>query len=91
MSVVRQLLANNQTYAASGLLSFTDEEFARARELSTGLRPPWSAGAFDHLDESVRRSVGLILESPFVPRKNSVRGYIYEVETGWVWEVGRTG
>ena len=91
MSVVRQLLANNQTYAASGLLSFTDEEFARARELSTGLRPPWSAGAFDHLDESVRRSVGLVLESPFVPRKNSVRGYIYEVETGWVWEVGRTG
>jgi carbonic anhydrase len=70
-----------------GLLTFTDEEFARARELSTGLQPPWLAGTFGDLDESVRDGRRRILESPFIPRKGSVRGFVYDVESGRVREV----
>jgi carbonic anhydrase len=70
-----------------GMLTFTDEEFARARELSTGLMPPWSAGSFSDLDGSVRESIRRVRESPFVPRKQSIRGFVYEVETGRVREV----
>ncbi len=70
-----------------GLMTFTDDEFARRRELSTGFRPPWAAGAFEELESSVRESVRLVLDSPFIPNKQSVRGFVYEVETGRVREV----
>jgi carbonic anhydrase len=70
-----------------GLTTFTDDEFARKRELSTGFRPPWAAGAFAEVESSVRESVKLVLESPFIPQKGSVRGFVYEVETGRVREV----
>jgi carbonic anhydrase len=70
-----------------GLLTFTDEEFASARERDTGQRPEWGAGTFRDLEEDVRESVRRILESPFIPRKGGVRGFVYEVETGRVREV----
>jgi len=74
-----------------GLLSFTDEEFARARERSTGLAPPWSAGTFTDLDENVRESVRQVVQNPFIPRRDGVRGFVYEVETGRVREVLQAG
>jgi carbonic anhydrase len=65
-----------------GMQTFTDEEFAPA-----GRRPPWAARTFKDLDEDVRDSIRRVLESPFVERKDSVRGFVYEVETGRVREV----
>jgi carbonic anhydrase len=70
-----------------GLLKFTDEEFAKAREHSVGVRPTWSVGTFADLEQDVRDSVRLVLDSPFVPRKESVRGFVYDVETGRAREV----
>jgi carbonic anhydrase len=70
-----------------GMQTFTDEEFAAARELSTGQRPPWPARSFSDLEEDVRDSIRRVKESPFVPRKDSVRGFVYEVESGRVREV----
>ena len=70
-----------------GMLTFTDEEFAAARELSRGLRPPWAARTFGDLEAEVREGVRSVLESPFVPRKQSVRGFVYDVDTGTVREV----
>ena len=70
-----------------GMLTFTDEEFAGQLERNTGRRPEWSAGAFSDLEQSVRDSVRAIEESPFVPHTGSVRGYVYEVESGRLREV----
>jgi carbonic anhydrase len=70
-----------------GLLTFTDEEFAAARERTDGERPAWSARAFADLEEDVRDSIRRVRESPFIPRKDSVRGFVYEVESGRVREV----
>jgi carbonic anhydrase len=70
-----------------GLLRFTDEQFADSRERSTGGRPPWSARTFADLEGDVRDSIRLVRQSPFVPRRQRVRGFIYEVETGRVREV----
>jgi hypothetical protein len=47
-----------------------------------GTRPVWAAEAFDDLDEDVRQSVARIKASPFIPRKDAIRGFVYEVETG---------
>jgi carbonic anhydrase len=70
-----------------GLLTFTDEEFARAREQSTGQRPPWAAHSFSDLEQDVRDGIRRIREDLFVPRKDSIRGFVYEVESGRVRDV----
>jgi carbonic anhydrase len=67
--------------------TFTDEEFADALERETGERPSWSARTFEDLEEDVRDSIRRIRQSPFIPRRNGVRGFVYEVETGRVREV----
>jgi carbonic anhydrase len=70
-----------------GMLTFTDDEFKRSIEDETGIRPEWAAEAFDDLDGDVRQSIARIQASPFIPRKSSVRGFVYEVETGRLREV----
>jgi len=70
-----------------GMLKITDEDFKDTLEQSTGHRPEWHSGAFRDLDDSVRQSIRTIVESPFIPRTDSVRGFVYDVETGRLREV----
>jgi carbonic anhydrase len=71
-----------------GMLTFTDDELRRQIQDDTGVKPAWAAEAFDDLDEDVRQSIARIEASPFIPRKDKIRGFVYEVETGRVREVG---
>lgn len=70
-----------------GMLTFTDDQFAAQLEEDTGERPDWDARSFGDLEEDVRDSVRRIQESPFIPKTDNVRGFIYEVETGRLREV----
>jgi len=70
-----------------GMLTFTDDGFKRAIQDETGIKPPWSAEAFTDLDEDVRQSIARIKASPFVPHKESVRGFVFDVATGKLAEV----
>jgi carbonic anhydrase len=70
-----------------GMLTFTDDEFKRQIQDDTGIKPEWAAEAFTDLDEDVRQSIARIKASPFLPRKESIRGFVYEVETGRLREV----
>ena len=71
-----------------GMLTFTDDEFKRSIQEETGIKPEWAAESFTDLDEDVRQSIARIQASPFIPNKDSVRGFVYEVETGKLREVG---
>ena len=70
-----------------GMLTFNDQEFADRLEAETGQRPGWEARSFHDLDQDVRDSIQRIKNSPFIPRTDSVRGFVYEVETGKLREV----
>src|SRR3954468_17220763 len=70
-----------------GMLTFTDDAFKRSIQDETGLKPEWAAESFPDLDEDVRQSLARIQASPFIPHKESVRGFVYEVETGRLREV----
>jgi carbonic anhydrase len=70
-----------------GMLTFADDDVKGQIQQDTGLRPPFSLEAFDDLEEDVRQSIARIKRSPFVPMKDSIRGFIYEVETGRLREV----
>ena len=70
-----------------GMLTFTDDEFKEAVKRETGIKPPWAAEAFSDLDEDVRQSLRRIQADPFIPVKDSVRGFVYDVSTGKLREV----
>jgi carbonic anhydrase len=74
-------------HTGCGMLTFADDDFKAAVERETGLRPPWAAEAFADLDEDVRQSVRRLLGDPFLPHKDQIRGFVYEVETGRLREV----
>jgi carbonic anhydrase len=70
-----------------GMLTFHDDDFKDSIEQDTGIRPPWAAEAFGDLDADIKQSIARIKASPFIPRKDAVRGFVYEVETGKLREV----
>jgi carbonic anhydrase len=70
-----------------GMLTFNDEEFADKLESETGQRPGWEARSFGDLDQDVRDSIRRIKYSPFIPRTEAVRGFVYDVKTGELREV----
>jgi carbonic anhydrase len=70
-----------------GMLTFTDEEFHQRLVDDTGVAPGWAAQTFRDLEQDVRQSIELITSSPFIPHKESVRGFVYDVKTGELREV----
>jgi carbonic anhydrase len=70
-----------------GAETFTDDEVKDAVEKETGVRPPFALESFTDLEEDVRQSIARIEASPFLPNKEVVRGFVYEVETGRLREV----
>jgi carbonic anhydrase len=70
-----------------GMLTFKDDDVKDQITADTGIRPSFALEAFGDLDEDVRQSIARIKASPFIPHKDSVRGFVYEVETGKLREV----
>lgn len=91
LSISQRLLGTEEIvlihHTGCGMLAFSDDEFRSALEQETGIRPEWSAETFADLDAGVRQSIARIKASPFLPRTDSVRGFVYEVETGRLREV----
>src|SRR6478672_4791571 len=65
----------------------TDDEFKRSIQDETGIKPEWAAESFADLDEDVRQSIARIKASPFIPKTDSVRGFVFDVATGKLNEV----
>jgi len=70
-----------------GMLTFTDDDFKRSIQDETGIKPPWAAESFTDLPEDVRQSIARIKASPFIPHKDAIRGFIFDVATGKLNEV----
>jgi carbonic anhydrase len=70
-----------------GMVTFSDADFRDAIEQDTGTRPSWHSEAFPDIEEDVRASIRRIQDSPFVPVKDSVRGFVFDVATGKLSEV----
>jgi carbonic anhydrase len=69
------------------MLTFSVDELKAQIHEEVGVKPHFSMEPFSNLEEDVRQSIARIKASPFVPHKESVRGFIYEVETGRLQEV----
>ncbi|MDX6668734.1 MAG: carbonic anhydrase [Solirubrobacteraceae bacterium] len=91
LSISQHLLGTEEViliqHTDCGMLSFTDEDFKGQLEQATGQRPDWDVHTFTDLEQNVRDSLERVKASPFIPNKGSVRGFVYEVETGALREV----
>jgi carbonic anhydrase len=91
LAISQRLLGTEEVvlihHTGCGMMSFTDEEFSAELEAETGTRPAWSPEAFTDLEDDVRESIARVRASPFLPAKDAVRGFVYEVETGRLREV----
>ncbi len=70
-----------------GMLTFTEDELRLELHEETGVKPSWAAESFSDLDADVRSSMKRIRTSPFLPHRDHVRGFVYDVETGVLREV----
>jgi carbonic anhydrase len=70
-----------------GLLKVTEESFKRDIQNETGIRPAWAVETFTDVYEDVRQSKARIVASPFVPHRDAIRGFVFDVATGKLNEV----
>jgi len=70
-----------------GMLTFTDDDFKKAIQDETGLKPAWAAEAFSDIAQDVRQSLRRIEANPFVTKHESLRGFNFDVATGKLNEV----
>jgi carbonic anhydrase len=91
LTISQRLLGTNEIvlihHTDCGMLTFHDDDVKAQIEADTGIRPSFALEAFPDLEGDVRQSIARIKASPFIPHKDSVRGFIYEVETGRLVEV----
>lgn len=89
--ISQRLLGTNEIilihHSDCGMLTFRDDDVKAQIEADTGLRPPFALEAFPDLDGDVRQSIARIKASPYIPNKDAVRGFVYEVKTGRLREV----
>lgn len=91
LAISQRLLGTDEIilihHTECGMLGITDDGFKASIEEETGIKPAWAAGAFSDLDEDVRQSIRQVKASPFIPHTDSVRGFVFEVDTGKLREV----
>jgi len=91
LSISQRLLGTREIilihHTDCGMLTIIDDAFKRAIQDETGIKPPWATEAFTDLGEDVRQSMARITASPFIPYKDSVRGFVFDLATGMLSEV----
>jgi len=70
-----------------GMLTFKDADLKQTIFDDIGLKPPFAMEAFEDVDADVRQSLARVKASPYIPHKDQVRGFVYEVESGQLREV----
>jgi carbonic anhydrase len=65
-----------------GLRRFDEDELGTTLERATGSAPPFPLGTFRDLEEAVRSETARLRESPLLPFRENIFGFVYDVESG---------
>src|SRR5260370_7995277 len=94
LTISQRLLGTDEVilihHTDCGMLTFKDDEVSAQIEEDTGIRPAFKLEAFSNLEKDVRQSIARIKASPFVPRKDKIRGFVYDATSGRLSEVAVT-
>ncbi|MGN6815570.1 MAG: beta-class carbonic anhydrase [Solirubrobacterales bacterium] len=70
-----------------GMQTLTDDGFRMELQETTGVAPAFAIESFSDVDEDVRQSIRRVLSSPFIPHRDNVRGFVYDVDTHRLREI----
>jgi carbonic anhydrase len=91
LSISQRLLGTTEIilihHTDCGMQKTSEDEFKGEVEAETGIRPPWAVEAFADVAADVRQSIARLTASPFIPRKDAIRGLVFDVATGRLQEV----
>jgi carbonic anhydrase len=76
-------------HTGCGMLTFSDKAVLDQIEYEVGQRPDFALRSFAYLDQDVRESIAALRANPFLPHTDSIRGFVYDIETGALREVTR--
>lgn len=63
-----------------GMLKLSEDGFREELRQETGFKPTWAVEAFVDLDADIRHSMNRIRASPFIPHRDEITGYVYDVD-----------
>ena len=70
-----------------GMQLITDDGFRAELQEATGMAPSFAIESFADVESDVRQSIARVRHSPFLPHRDNVRGFVYDVDTGELVEV----
>jgi carbonic anhydrase len=70
-----------------GMLDLDDEQFRAELADESGHPPPWRVPGFTDLPADVRKSIAAVRECPWIPHREDVRGFVFDVATAEVEEI----
>jgi carbonic anhydrase len=70
-----------------GMQKLSDDGFRAELREATGVAPSFAIESFSDLDADVRQSILRVRRSPFIPHREHVRGFVYDVATHRLREV----
>jgi carbonic anhydrase len=74
-------------HTSCGMLSLSDDGFRAELQQATGIAPAFAIESFTDLDGDVRQSILRVRRSTFLPHRDMVRGFVYDVDTHRLREV----
>jgi len=90
LSVSQRLLQTREIillhHTDCGLQKIDAIAFKAELEAEVGIKPAWSLESFTDPAADVRQSIKRLQASPFVPHKEHIRGFVYDVDTGLLTE-----
>jgi carbonic anhydrase len=70
-----------------GLQRVTEDQFKHDLEAELGIKPWWAVESFSDPYADTRQSMERLRLTPFIPYKEHIRGFVYDVDTGLLNEV----
>jgi carbonic anhydrase len=70
-----------------GMQKIGDDSFRAELQKATGVSPSFAIESFADVDADVRQSILRVRRSEFLPHRDQVRGFVYDVDTHRLHEV----
>jgi carbonic anhydrase len=70
-----------------GMQKVSDDGFRAELREATGVSPSFAIESFSDLDADVRQSILRVRRSEFLPHRDQVRGFVYDVDTHRLREI----
>ncbi|WP_280520144.1 beta-class carbonic anhydrase [Streptomyces agglomeratus] len=91
LAVSQQLLGTDEIilihHTDCRMLTYPGYTLKEPIRSESGLSPLWPEESFHDVEVDVRRSISRIKASPYLPHRESVRGFVLDVATGQLEEV----